>query len=162
MLGVSETPHLSLQHLEAIERFAAIRVTSYDVALDLAADDATFTSRTTVVFESTGVETFIDVKPVRLDEVRLNGVALEPDSLDRGRLPLPGQVGTNELVVDAVMPFRTDGEGLHRSVDPADGRHYVYGMSFMDAAPTHLRLLRPARPQGALHLPRAAHRASGR
>ena len=24
----------------------------------------------------------------------------------------------------------------HRSVDPADGRHYVYGMSFMDAAPS--------------------------
>ncbi len=35
-----------------------------------------------------------------------------------------------------MMPFRNDGEGLHRSVDPADGRHYVYGMSFMDAAPT--------------------------
>ena len=34
------------------------------------------------------------------------------------------------------MPFRNDGEGLHRSVDPADGRAYVYGMSFMDAAPT--------------------------
>ena len=34
------------------------------------------------------------------------------------------------------MPFRNDGEGLHRSVDPADGKHYVYGMSFMDAAPT--------------------------
>ena len=34
------------------------------------------------------------------------------------------------------MPFRNDGEGLHRSVDPADGRHYVYGMCFMDAAPT--------------------------
>ncbi len=34
------------------------------------------------------------------------------------------------------MPFRNDGEGLHRAVDPADGKHYVYGMSFMDAAPT--------------------------
>ena len=34
------------------------------------------------------------------------------------------------------MPFRNDGEGLHRSVDPADGKHYVYGMCFMDAAPT--------------------------
>src|SRR3546814_9727918 len=33
-------------------------------------------------------------------------------------------------------PFRPDGEGLHRSVDPADGRAYVYGMSFMDAAPS--------------------------
>ncbi len=34
------------------------------------------------------------------------------------------------------MPFRNDGEGLHRSVDPADGKSYVYGMCFMDAAPT--------------------------
>ena len=34
------------------------------------------------------------------------------------------------------MPFRRDGEGLHRSVDPADGRPYVYGMNFMDAAPS--------------------------
>ena len=34
------------------------------------------------------------------------------------------------------MRFRHDGEGLHRSVDPADGRSYVYGMSFMDAAPS--------------------------
>ncbi len=34
------------------------------------------------------------------------------------------------------MPFRNDGEGLHRSVDPTDGKPYVYGMSFMDAAPT--------------------------
>ena len=34
------------------------------------------------------------------------------------------------------MPFRNDGEGMHRSVDTADGRTYVYGMCFLDAAPT--------------------------
>ena len=34
------------------------------------------------------------------------------------------------------MLYPNDGEGLHRSVDPADGLHYVYGMSFMDAAPS--------------------------
>ena len=59
------------------------------------------------------------------------------------------------------MPFRNDGEGLHRSVDPADGRHYVYGMCFMDAAPSDLRLLRPARPQGAVHAPRPRARTTG-
>ena len=51
-------------------------------------------------------------------------------------MPLRTSAGSNELVVDAVMRFRNDGEGLHRSVDPADGRSYVYGMSFMDAAPS--------------------------
>src|SRR5690349_13714165 len=34
------------------------------------------------------------------------------------------------------MSFRNDGEGLHRAVDPSDGRAYVYQMSFMSAAPT--------------------------
>ena len=130
------SPYLSLQHREAIERFATLEITSYDVALDLAADEETFGSRTTIVFESTGAATFVDVKPARINEVRLNGAPLDPESLDRGRLALAPQAGTNELVVDAVMRFRTDGEGLHRSVDPADGRHYVYGMSFMDAAPS--------------------------
>jgi aminopeptidase N len=133
---VTGSPYLSLQHREAIDRFASLQVTSYEVALDLASDEETFGSRTTIVFESTGAVTFVDVKPVRINEVRLNGAVLDPESLDRGRLTLPAQAGTNELVVDAVMRFRSDGEGLHRSVDPADGRHYVYGMSFMDAAPS--------------------------
>jgi len=133
---VTGSPYLSLQQREATDRFATVQVTSYDVALDLASDEVTFGSRTTIVFESTGAVTFVDVKPVRINEVRLNGAVLDPESLDRGRLTLPAQAGTNELVVDAVMRFRSDGEGLHRSVDPADGRHYVYGMSFLDAAPS--------------------------
>ena len=133
---MSRSPHLSLQQSEAIDRFDRLSVTSYDVMLDLAEDEVTFASRTTVVFASTGGETFVDLKPVRLNEIRLNGTVLDPDGLSRGRMAIETQAGTNELVVDAVMGFRNDGEGLHRSVDPADGRHYVYGMSFMDAAPS--------------------------
>ncbi len=133
---MSASAYRSIKHREAIERFATLSVTSYDVRLDLAAQEQTFTSRCTIVFGSTGAPTFVDVKPVRLGDVRLNGSRLDPDALDRGRLALPTQAGANELVVDAVMAFRNDGEGLHRSVDPADGRHYVYGMSFLDAAPS--------------------------
>ena len=133
---MSESSYLSLQHTEAIERFDLLDVTSYDVRLDLAADDATFGSVTTVRFQSRGGRTFVDLKPLRVNEIRLNGSTITPDLLQRGRLPLDTVAGGNELVVDAVMRFRNDGEGLHRSVDPADGRHYVYGMSFMDAAPS--------------------------
>ena len=129
-------PHRSLTHTEALARFEQLAVTSYDVRLDLAVDDATFGSVTTIVFESSGGPTFVDLKPARVNDIRLNGKQLGADELDRGRMPLLTQAGTNELVVDAVMGFRNDGEGLHRSVDPADGRHYVYGMSFMDAAPS--------------------------
>ena len=130
------TTHQSLQHTEAQARFDLLDVEQYDVRLDLAASDETFGSVTTIRFSSRGGSTFVDLKPARVHEIRLNGRALDPDLLERGRLPLDTEPGTNELVVDATMRFRNDGEGLHRSVDPADGRHYVYGMSFMDAAPS--------------------------
>ncbi|GAB6987187.1 aminopeptidase N [Nocardioides pyridinolyticus] len=126
----------SLQHAEAVARFELITVDEYDVRLDLASDESSFRSVTTVRFQSQGGSTFVDLKPLRVNGIRLNGSPVDPNLLDRGRLPIDTVAGPNELVVDALMPFRNDGEGLHRSVDPADGRHYVYGMSFMDAAPT--------------------------
>ncbi len=126
----------SLKRDEAIQRKALLEVTSYDVRLDLTTDDATFRSVTTVRLGSAGGDTFVDVKPVELHRALLDGVDLDPARLAEGRLPLVLSAGSHELVVEATMPFRNDGEGLHRSVDPADGEAYVYGMSFMDAAPT--------------------------
>ncbi|WZH53645.1 MAG: aminopeptidase N [Nocardioides alkalitolerans] len=127
---------VSLRHDEARERADLLTVTAYDVELDLAASEETFASRTTLRFTSRGGATFVDVKPRELRGATLNGTRLDPADLDRGRLPLVTEAGENELVVEAVMAFRTDGEGLHHHTDPADGRRYVYGMSFMDAAPS--------------------------
>jgi aminopeptidase N len=129
-------PYASLQRNEALARREQLDITSYDVTLDLASDEATFGSVTTIRFRSRAGATFLDLKPVRLETVRLDGRPLDVDLLARGRFPLDLTDGAHELLVEATMPFRNDGEGLHRSVDPADGRHYVYGMSFMDAAPT--------------------------
>ncbi len=126
----------SLQLTEATARFEQLHITSYDVRLDLASSAEHFGSVTTIRFESLGGPTFVDLKPASLNRITCNGRAVDLDDLDRGRLPIETLSGSNELVVDAVMPFRNDGEGLHRSVDPADKRHYVYGMSFMDAAPS--------------------------
>ncbi len=130
------SPYQSLQRTEAIARRELLEVHDYDLRLDLTADDKTFGSVTTIRFGSRGGETFLDLKPVRVNEIRLNGEVVDRDLLERGRLPIRTVEGDNELVVDAVMPFRNDGEGLHRSTDPADGRSYVYGMMFMDAAPS--------------------------
>lgn len=131
-----DSPYRSLQLTEARARFDLLEVTSYDVVLDLAGDEKTFTSLTTIDFTSQGGETFVDLKARHVNRITFNGHDLDPSLVVRGRLPLSTDAGENRIVVDAVMPFRNDGEGLHRSVDPADGRHYVYGMSFMDAAPT--------------------------
>ncbi|HEX5088437.1 MAG TPA: aminopeptidase N [Nocardioides sp.] len=130
------SPYASLQRTEALARRELLDLTSYDVSLDLACDDATFESVTTIRFRSRAGSTFLDLKPVRVAQVRLDGRPLDVDLLERGRFPLELTEGEHELVVEATMPFRNDGEGLHRSADPADGKSYVYGMSFMDAAPT--------------------------
>ena len=41
-------PHASLQHTEALARRALLTLSSYDVELDLAGDDSTFRSVTTI------------------------------------------------------------------------------------------------------------------
>lgn len=132
----TETGIASLTRAEAEHRASGITVMSYDVELDLTLADDTFSSRTTIRFTSTRLQTFVEVKPTALHAAVLDGAKLSTDDLDRGRLPLDLAAGEHELVVEATMGFRNDGEGLHRSVDPADGLAYVYGMSFMDAAPT--------------------------
>ncbi|HET6627992.1 MAG TPA: aminopeptidase N, partial [Nocardioidaceae bacterium] len=127
-------PSLSLD--DSRRRAELLSVTSYDVQLDLAGDDKTFTSTTTVRFTAHARgETFVDVKPKQLLSAHLDGAPVDVGSLTDGRLPLHGVGGQHELVVAAVMGYRHDGEGLHRAVDPADGRHYTYAMSFLDAAP---------------------------
>lgn len=130
------TGSVSLTRTEAEHRAGVLTVTSYDVALDLTRAEDVFASRTTIRFSSAAARTFVEVKPTVLHAVTLDGAPLSPDALERGRLPLDLAAGEHELVVEATMGFRNDGEGLHRSVDPADGLAYVYGMSFMDAAPS--------------------------
>ncbi|MBF4163762.1 aminopeptidase N [Nocardioides sp. CBS4Y-1] len=121
---------------EAAARAALLDVVSYDLTLDLTTSVETFDSLTRIVVDSRAGDTFLDLKPTAVRSIHLDGMSVDVELLSAGRLPLALTEGRHEIVVDAVMPFRTDGEGLHRSVDPADERHYVYGMCFMDAAPT--------------------------
>ena len=126
----------SLTRDEAQTRAALIEVVSMDVELDLTTSSRTFESETTIVFTAAAAEpTFVDLKAVDVREVELNGVTVEPATVVDGRLPLTPAQGENTLVVRATMPFSNDGQGLHRSVDPADQREYVYGHLFLDAAP---------------------------
>lgn len=130
------TESASLTRTEAEHRTATIRVESYDVALDLTVGDDVFASRTTIRFRSNSTATFLDLKPQSLQAITLDGRSLPVAALAGGRFPLDLTDGDHELVVEATMGFRNDGEGLHRSIDPADGRAYIYGMSFMDAGPS--------------------------
>ncbi|MEU4390001.1 aminopeptidase N [Kribbella sp. NPDC023855] len=116
-------------------RAAALTVHSYDVDLDLTQGERTFGSTTRIVFSAAEQSSWVDVKPDELLSVTLNGTPVDPAGLSDGRLALTGLTAENELVVVASMLYSNDGEGLHRSVDAADGLTYLYAMSFLDAAP---------------------------
>jgi aminopeptidase N len=130
----------SLTREQARSRAELISIDSYHLDLDFTVDDRTFGSATTIRFRTTaaGSATFVEVAPHRLRSVTLNGRSLDPETCfdpDTRRIRLDALESENELVVDAVMAYSHDGEGLHRHVDPADGRAYLYAMSFLDAAP---------------------------
>src|SRR5205085_4855230 len=60
-------------------------------------------------------------------EITLNGEPLDPaTAYVDSRIALPGLQAENELVVRADCAYSHTGEGLHRFVDPADGRVYLY------------------------------------
>jgi aminopeptidase N len=130
----------SLTRVDAQARARLLDVEAYEVALDLTGGEHVFGSVTTVRFGCTepGAATFVDVAAATLRSARLNGTELDVDAAYdpvARRLRLDALAAGNELVVDAVMAYSHDGEGLHRHVDPADGRVYLYAMSFLDAAP---------------------------
>ena len=126
----------SLLRTEAEVRAAGLEVHSVLVELDLRAVAAeTFPSRSTLDFSSTVAESFVDFKGRSLGRAVLNGRELDPTTWQQGRIPLSGLQARNSLVVEGEMAYSIDGEGLHRHVDPADGRPYLYAMSFLDAGP---------------------------
>jgi aminopeptidase N len=121
---------------EAAVRSRSLRVRSYDVHLDLTRGDEHFYSRTVIEFDSLDHhDTFVDIKCHELLHVHLNQEHIDPATLHEDRLHLGRLTDRNVLVVEATMSYSHDGEGLHRAVDPEDKLAYVYGMSFLNAAP---------------------------
>ena len=126
----------SLTMLEARSRAGLLTVDGYELDVDLTGGPDTFRSTTTVRFRATpGADTFIELRPHTLRAARLNGRQLDPATLAEGRLPLPGLAADNELVVEADYPYSRSSEGMHRFVDPADGKVYIYAQPSITQAP---------------------------
>ena len=122
-------PGMNLTRDEARERASHLRVTSYEVSLNVTGDDATFTSRTLVRFASSrpGAGTFIDLVAPQVRRVVLNDRELDAAEVADGvRVQLPVLAAENELLVEASCAYMHTGEGLHRFVDPADQSVYLY------------------------------------
>jgi aminopeptidase N len=124
-------PGTNLTRDEARTRAGLLRDVSYAIELDLstaASGAPTFASTTTLTFGAeSGASTFADLIAATVREITLNGRSLDPDSVyDGSRLQLDGLQERNELRVVADCIYSRTGEGLHRSVDPADKETYLY------------------------------------
>jgi aminopeptidase N len=132
----SKTDQLSLRRDEAERRAQVLRVRRTTVELDLTGTGETFKSRTTLELDCLQAgRTFLDFKGSELRSATLDDAPLDRDSWAHGRLPLSLTEGPHIIVVEGVMAYSADGEGMHRHVDPADSQTYLYAMSFLDAAP---------------------------
>ncbi|MFF7364741.1 aminopeptidase N [Streptomyces sp. NPDC008125] len=112
---------------EARHRAGLLRVDSYRVELDLTGGAETFRSVTTVRFgcRSPGAGTFLELADAEVLDIVLNGEPLDARA-DGGRIALPVLREENEVRVVADCRYSRSGEGLHRFVDPVDGRTYLY------------------------------------
>jgi aminopeptidase N len=125
---------VSLTLTEARIRAEQISEVSYAVDLDLTAPArGHFGCRTTVRFASTGPETFLELTDADDLRVSIGGTPVEA-AYDGRRIRLTGLTAHNEVVVEARLPYVTDGDGMHIFTDPADGETYVSAYVGMDVA----------------------------
>ncbi|MFL6108535.1 MAG: aminopeptidase N [Marmoricola sp.] len=122
-------PGTNLTREEAQTRARILEVGSYTIELDLTTSEKTFASTTTIAFTSRepGGSAFADLVDAQIHEITLNGESLDPaDVYADSRIRLDNLHVENELVVRADCTYSHSGEGLHRFVDPADDRVYLY------------------------------------
>ncbi|MTD91613.1 aminopeptidase N [Corynebacterium hiratae] len=120
----------NLTHAEASARSAALRLSTYELYLDVTsaatdADSYEVTSR--ITFTTTEPETFVDYLGKAVHSVRVNGEEVE-NTFDGGRVYLRNLPVGEELTVEITGSsyYSRTGQGLHRMHDQADDTTYLY------------------------------------
>ena len=121
---------MSLTLVEARARAALLSGVVYDVSLDLT-DRETFGVEASVRFDCAepGSDTFLELTDAQ--DLRVTGAEW---TYDGRRIQLTGLAATNDVRVEARLPYVTDGDGMHTFTDPADGETYVSAYCGMDIA----------------------------
>ena len=120
-------PGTNIKQVEATERSAIIKVSSYAIDLDLTAGAENFRVKTTVKFAGLkpGATTYLDCVGARVISAKLNGADFDP-RFDGETIYLPPLAAENVLEIEHDGVYSNSGEGLHRFVDPADDEVYLY------------------------------------
>ncbi|QFG68755.1 aminopeptidase N [Ornithinimicrobium pratense] len=123
---------MSLTLVDARARSQVVSGAAYQIHLDLTGDEH-FLATTTVTFAAPpGTSTFLDLQRALDVEVELNGRPLGPRCYRDDQVHLTDLAAHNTAVVTARMPYVTDGDGMHRFVDPSDGAVYLGCYGGMD------------------------------
>jgi len=110
-------------------RAGLLHVNSYAVTLDLTRGSEVFGSKSVITFDCNdpGAASYVDLVAETVHEITLNGRSLSAErAWSEGRIKLPDLAAQNELTVVADCRYSHDGTGLHRAIDPADGKVYCY------------------------------------
>ena len=122
-------PTAEITRNETAERARLLRVDEYHVHLDLTRGDKVFRSTSVITFDCAepGADSYADLVAADVLEISLNGAEIDPDTAYAdGRIALAGLAARNELRVVADCAYTYDAKGMHRAVDSADGRVYLY------------------------------------
>ena len=132
----AENPYLS--QADAAARSARVSKVGYTLAFSLTGE-ATFqaTSRIDFLLSDTSMPLTVDLDKAKISELEVNGKSVTPKynewfiTIDSADL----KKGRNSISVSYERLHGTGGEGLHRYVDKADGRVYLY--SHFEPAAAH-------------------------
>ena len=134
-------PGINISRAEALERSEHLAVESYEVFLDVTKPGDTFFARSTIKFtcNKTGYSTFVDTLAQRVISSTLNGAAVDTSAFDGQTIYLSNLQADNLLVVEVESLYSKTGEGLQKSVDPADNETYLYSQG----ETAHIRKMYP-------------------
>jgi aminopeptidase N len=123
----AEKPWLSQADAEA--RSARVSNVSYVLSFRLTGEES-FSGSTSVQFDlkDAAEPLTIDLNKAELGEITANGKAIKP-AYNQTFLTIAAEdlkQGRNQLVINYTRKHSTNGEGLHRMVDPVDKRVYTY------------------------------------
>ena len=134
-------PGINISRAEALERSTHLAVESYEVFLDVTGGGDTFFARSTIKFacNKTGYNSFVDTLAERVISATLNGTPVDTSAFDGQTIYLNNLQAENTLVVEVESLYSKTGEGLQKSVDPADNETYLYSQG----ETAHIRKMYP-------------------
>jgi aminopeptidase N len=134
-------PGINISRAEALERSTHLAVESYEVFLDVTGGGDTFFARSTIKFacNKTGYNSFVDTLAERVVSATLNGTPVDTSAFDGQTIYLNNLQAENTLVVEVESLYSKTGEGLQKSVDPADNETYLYSQG----ETAHIRKMYP-------------------